>query len=114
MTKMTNAEAIDILDGLKTNWMDGGKRTIAIDMAIAALQADDTRPAIDVIAAVSKDMLVVDTFLGLKGRFVGNMVHIGISDLAERINALKPEPIEGLMEAIEAADSMTASNSQLP
>lgn len=35
------------------------------------------------------DMETVETLLGRKGRFVGDMVHISIADLAECINKAK-------------------------
>lgn len=37
------------------------------------------------IKQMVKDMETVETLLGRKGRFVGDMVHISIADLAECI-----------------------------
>lgn len=58
----------------------------------------------EAIVSMTKDMEVIDDFLIDRGRYVGDMVHVSIADLAAKIRALKPYPTDDNMmsQTIEA------------
>ena len=61
------------------------------DMLDAAVEWKNNRPQKSTVLKMVKDMEVLDKFLKPKGRFVGDMVHISIADLADCFHTRAPQ-----------------------